>query len=447
MWFRALFSNLWFRAIISLVLIAACLYALYLLRHIVTPLLVSFIVAYIFNPVVDAAEKYRISRGLAVSLLLAVLLVIVVALPFLIVPNIVKESEKLIAAAGRDLQDRWLNILFEKLPVEQWMIQLGWVPEDKIKIEARANVVVGDANAANTPGTENKPEFSGVAPGIKPLDAGPPVEVRTTTAPDFDARAELAARLGEFIKNDAVRFIQTYLKELGDIGRTAGETAGALFTSLTQTLVQVMLLLGNVVLFTFVTFYLLKDYKTILRTTEELIPPRHRAYVTRLMLEVDQQLRAFLRGQFWVCCALALMYSVGLLIANTPFAIVLGLTGGALSFVPYLGLVVTAVPAVVLTVLQNGIDWHALAAILTFVIAQNIEGYIITPRVVGTRVGLGPVWIVMSLLVFGTLFGFVGLLLAVPTAAALKVFVLEALSRYKQSSFYLAEAPPTHSNP
>jgi len=134
------------------------------------------------------------------------------------------------------------------------------------------------------------------------------------------------------------------------------------------------------------------------------------------------------------------MYAIGLLIAGTPLGLLIAMFGMVASFVPYLGVVLTAGPALVLTLLKYGqIDWHVAAVVLTFVVAQALEGNVLTPKIVGSQVGLNPVWVILAILVFGNVLGFMGLLLAVPIAASLKVLVIEAVQRYKRSRVFESE--------
>jgi predicted PurR-regulated permease PerM len=142
------------------------------------------------------------------------------------------------------------------------------------------------------------------------------------------------------------------------------------------------------------------------------------------MSRIDIQLRAFLRGQAMVCAFLGMFYAVGLMVCGVPFAIPLALTVG---------------PAVVLTLLAHGVDWHLIGVVVTFVVAQVLEGNFLTPKIVGSQVGLGPVWVILAIMVFSSALGFVGLLLAVPIAAVLKVLVGEGVELYRSSSFFSGE--------
>ena len=158
------------------------------------------------------------------------------------------------------------------------------------------------------------------------------------------------------------------------------------------------------------------------------------------MGQIDRQLKAFFRGQLIVCACLGTIYVIGLYVAGTPFALPLGVFGGIVSFVPFLGIALTLGPAVLLTLIAHGLDWHVLVVLITFGGAQALEGNYLTPKIVGSKVGLGPVWVILSVMTFGTVLGFKGLLVAVPLAATLKVLVVEAVGYYKGTSFFTA--PP-----
>jgi predicted PurR-regulated permease PerM len=130
------------------------------------------------------------------------------------------------------------------------------------------------------------------------------------------------------------------------------------------------------------------------------------------------------------------MYALGFWISGTPLALMIGAFGLVASFVPYLGVVLTSILAISLTLLAWGIDVHLIGVLITIGLAQFLEGNVLTPKIVGDQVGLNPVWVILAVLVFGNFLGFLGLLIAVPTAAALKVLVVEAVAYYKNSKVY-----------
>lgn len=187
-------------------------------------------------------------------------------------------------------------------------------------------------------------------------------------------------------------------------------------------------------------FYLLRDFEKLDDHLISWVPVPYRESFRKRLSEIDAILSSFLRGQLTVCAALALIYSVGLTLSGTPMSVVIGVGAGLANLVPYLGLAVGLLPALVLTALAHASWGHIIGVVATFAVAQALEGYLITPRVVGERVGLHPVVIMAALLVGGSLFGFFGLLFAVPAACVLKV-LLAALKESYQGSEYFGDEP------
>jgi len=183
------------------------------------------------------------------------------------------------------------------------------------------------------------------------------------------------------------------------------------------------------------TFYLLRDWDTILRKLGAIIPSRQRAVVLSLAQETDDVLSAFLHGQILVMIALGIMYSVGLSLVGLKFAVAIGVVAGLVSFVPYLGFVF-GIGLAGLTVALEPEPWlRLLGVVATFSFAQMVEGSVLTPKLIGDRIGLHPVLVIFSVAAGGQLFGFFGILLALPAAAVLSVLVRFAYKRY------LAEHP------
>jgi predicted PurR-regulated permease PerM len=178
------------------------------------------------------------------------------------------------------------------------------------------------------------------------------------------------------------------------------------------------------------TFYLLRDWDSILVHVGALIPSRQRATIVRLAAETDEVLGAFLRGQLLVMFSLAAIYSTGLTIVGLKFAIAIGVVSGLVSFVPYLGLVFGIALASLTVVLEPNPLWPLLGVVITFTVAQLLEGSILTPKLVGDRIGLHPVIVIFAVAAGGQLFGFFGILLALPAAAVLSVLVRFAFHRY-----------------
>ena len=208
-----------------------------------------------------------------------------------------------------------------------------------------------------------------------------------------------------------------------------------------KTLSNVVALLSfvvNVILFPVFLFYLLKDMPRIRASVLEAIPARQRARMQTQLLEVDRVLSSFVRGQITVALFLAVVYSVGLSLIGIDLAIVIGCAAGAAFFIPYAGYAVGLSAASAMSLARFGIDSHLLWIVGLFVGAGMLEAYVITPKLVGERVGLHPVVMITAVIVGGSLFGFLGVLLAIPVTAAGGVFWRAGLARYKQSEFYLA---------
>ncbi len=195
----------------------------------------------------------------------------------------------------------------------------------------------------------------------------------------------------------------------------------------------------NAVMIPLFAFYFLRDFDRIKERIFDMIPRRHKDYFEKKFTEVDRVLGAFVRGQLLVCGLLGAVYSLGLLLVGLDLAVVIGVTAGLANLIPYLGFVVGFSSASLVALLQFG-DQHLLAHLLAvagvFGVGQLLEGTLLTPLIVGDRVGLHPVVIIVALLVAGNLFGFLGILLAVPATAAFKVFFDSLIAHYRESEFY-----------
>jgi predicted PurR-regulated permease PerM len=246
----------------------------------------------------------------------------------------------------------------------------------------------------------------------------------------------IAERVGLYVKESAVGFLRRHAESFFAAGTAASSAAAAVFSSIWRWVVGVLFFVGNVAVFCFVAGYLLKDFHRIVAATRELIPSKWRPRVVEIVGKIDVQVHSFLRGQLLVCLILSVLYGIGFGISGVPFAIPIAVIGGLASFIPYVGATVAVVPAVLLALLEHGAAWNVLGVLVTFVAAQSLEGYVLTPNIVGHQVGLSPLWVILSLMVFATLLGFPGLLLAVPVAAALKVLVVEALTYYRRSALF-----------
>lgn len=234
-----------------------------------------------------------------------------------------------------------------------------------------------------------------------------------------------------FDSESITQFIAQHLGSSGQIIKSIGDkligSAGTLIS-----------FLSYVLLIPVITFYLMCDWEVLLFKIRELIPKKHEETFCTLAKQSDHVLGEFLRGQLLVMLGLGILYALGLSLLGLEMAIPLGLFAGLVSFVPYLGLIVGVTLAGILAVLQFQDIWHPLGVALVFTIAQSIEATILTPKLVGHRTGLHPVTVMFAILAGGHLFGFTGILVALPVAAVLNVILSHYKQRYLSSNFYLS---------
>jgi len=221
--------------------------------------------------------------------------------------------------------------------------------------------------------------------------------------------------------------IGAFVARYGDM---AGSWGSKVLVSVTQSGGVVAAAVLSLFLVPILTFYLLRDWDTILAHLGALIPPNQRDMVVGLARETDEVLGGFLRGQLLVMLALSVIYSAGLGLIGLKFAIAIGVVSGLVSFVPYLGFVFGIALASLTVALEPDPLWRLVGVVATFSIAQFIEGSLLTPKLVGDRIGLHPVLIIFAVAAGGQLFGFFGILLALPAAAVLSVLVRFAYHRY-----------------
>ena len=198
---------------------------------------------------------------------------------------------------------------------------------------------------------------------------------------------------------------------------------------------------ANVVLMPVLAFFFLRDWDKFVERVAALIPRDHEATVSRLALASSDMLGAFLRGQFLVMLILGVLYGIGLWAVGLDLGVLIGVLAGALTFVPYLGPATVVVFGGVASLVQYG-DWpHLLGVLAVFGVGQVIESYFLTPKLVGDRIGLHPVAVIFAVLAGGQLFGFLGMLLALPVAAVANVLLHYAVERYRASRIYQGEQP------
>ncbi|NUM55098.1 MAG: AI-2E family transporter [Candidatus Hydrogenedentes bacterium] len=495
---RTVIENPWVRAagaLIALVLLGLLAYAL---RPVLVPLFLALLVAYVLDPVVDFFEARRIPRMATIVGLAFVAVVLLLSVPLIIVPSVFHQASTLVASArgvypfdaidkngngaislseltrpdrGFDSNDfilfdtdrsggisetEWdaamahagaaktggnalLDRLFDLLPVNQ-LVNLLELNEQQ---EPPKSVSEGVSGVAET-GDQEPAEDA--APAADPADtatgeaAAAESQPHADGAAEKDARALLAEFIGKNVRDFTVEFMKTHASSLASFGQQAGVNLFGFVASIGQSFVNLLLFLANFALFAIVAGYLLKDFDPLKATARTLIPPRYAPKTLSILGKIDDQLRSFLRGQMTVCICLGVMYTIGFLVFGVPFAIVIGMFSIMASFIPFVGVATTAILGILLTILQHGIDWHLIGVLAVVGVAQFLEGNVLTPKIVGEQVGLNPVWVILAIMVFGNFLGFLGLLLAVPIAAALKVLVVEGVAYYKASPVFAGDA-------
>ena len=254
------------------------------------------------------------------------------------------------------------------------------------------------------------------------------------TAPQLtqDLQNFLTEKFPQLVDTDS-----TLRRSLIGIGTTIQERGGELVEAL---LGSVSSLINIVVLFVVVpvvAFYLLYDWDRMIAQIDELLPREHAPTIRQLAGDIDKTLASFIRGMGTVCLVLGTYYALALMFVGLQFGLVVGAIAGLITFIPYVGALVGGALAIGLALFQFWGDWVSIGLVAgVFVVGQVIEGNVLTPKLVGNSVGLHPVWLIFALSVFGALFGFVGMLVAVPVAAAIGVLARFAISQYKNSLLY-----------
>lgn len=347
------------RALFTLLGAAAFGYLLYRLSATLTPFLVSAILAYIADPLVDRLERRRLPRLGAVIIVFVALTAAVLVAVLALVP----------------LVEQQVRTFLDKLPSYVQYVQTVVLP-------AVENVL-------------------GVS--LTALDAAA-------------LRERLLAHW-----------------------QSVGGWVGSALSLVTASGAGIVAWVVNLLLVPVVTFYLLLDWDLIVARIHNLVPPRYQAKAALLARETDEVLSSFLRGQLLIMLALGIMYSIGLLLVGLDLAVPIGLLAGLVSFVPYLGVIVGILVAGVAALLQFKAVLPLLGVAVVFTAGQLVEGMLLQPRLMGSRIGLHPVAVIFAVLAGGQLFGFFGVLLALPVAAMVMVWLRHLHEFYRLSDLYRKE--------
>ena len=331
-------------------------YLIYLLSPILTPFAVGALLAYLFDPLADKLESWKLSRSLAVTLVFIVITLIMTGVALVLIPTLEKQISSFISHLPAYFQ--WLSE-----NVTPWL-------HTKFGIET-----------------------------------------------DFFDMAEVST------------LIKSHWSQAGGI-------AQSILSSVGKSGMVVVNWLMNGLLIPVVTFYLLRDWDIITARVGELIPRPYYKTVNQLATDSNSVLSSFLRGQLSVMLALGAIYTIGLWVVGIELSLLIGMGAGMVSFVPYLGTIVGMIAGVIAAFMQFGDINHVVYVLIVFGIGQVMEGFILTPWLVGDRIGLHPVAVIFSVLAGGQLFGFVGVLLGLPLAAVIMVLLRYGHLRYMDSKLY-----------
>ncbi len=230
---------------------------------------------------------------------------------------------------------------------------------------------------------------------------------------------------------------------LSDLGSTFGEQMGSIATTVIGSVGGVISTIALLVIAPVVAFYLLLDWDHMVEEIDRLLPREHAPTIRRIAREIDEALSGFVRGQGLVILILGTWYSIGLMLVGLPFGFFIGIMAAVLSFIPYVGVLIGGATAIGVALFSFWGDPLWIGAVVTiFAIGQIVEGNYLQPKIVGGHVGLHPVWLLLALSVFGSLFGFVGMVVAVPLAAALGVIARFLIERYRSSALYTGQEVP-----
>ena len=265
-----------------------------------------------------------------------------------------------------------------------------------------------------------------------------------------NAAPEIVQRLQGFLLErfpELADNTSTMRQTLAEIAQAIQSRGVQLANSLLSSALGVVSVVVFLLVVPVVAFYLLLDWDNMIARIDSLLPRDHAPVVRQLAREIDAVLAGFVRGQVSVCLLLGTFYSVALMLAGLQFGLIVGAIAGAITFIPYVGSLVGGALAIGLALFQFWGDWLSIGIIAAiFAAGQFIEGNILTPKLVGKSVGLHPVWLLFALSAFGSVFGFAGMLVAVPVAAAIGVLTRFGVAQYQASLLYEGRSRAAQTN-
>lgn len=249
-------------------------------------------------------------------------------------------------------------------------------------------------------------------------------------------REKFAPRVTEWLATLSPHDVEKLREAASNSVGSAAVWAGDMLKQLVSSGLALFDVAALIVVTPVVAFYLLRDWPAVTRETDSLVPRKNHQFFRQAVDEIDRALSGFLRGQALVCLSLGIIYGVGLTLVGLKYGATIGIIAGFLSFIPYVGSTFVLIASTILALIQFDNFVSILPVFAVFLVGQGLEGYVLTPKLVGDRVGLHPVWILFAIFAGASLFGFVGVLIAVPVAAIVGVLIRLGLTRYRSSALY-----------
>lgn len=256
----------------------------------------------------------------------------------------------------------------------------------------------------------------------------------------FEIAPDLTKRLSTVVAERFPSILEegsTLQTSITSLGSAVQERGGELLNTALSSAAGIINIVMLFVIVPVVAVYMLLDWDRMIAHIDGLLPRDHAPVIRKLARDIDKTLASFIRGMGTVCLILGTYYAIALMLVGLQFGLVVGFIAGLVTFIPYLGALIGGALAIGLALFQFWGDWVSIGLVAgIFAIGQVIEGNVLTPKLVGNSVGLHPVWLILALSVFGTLFGFVGMLVAVPVAAAFGVVARFGVDQYQDSLLY-----------
>jgi predicted PurR-regulated permease PerM len=264
-----------------------------------------------------------------------------------------------------------------------------------------------------------------------------------------DLWARIVPRLEQWgiaVPHSTTEWVESLNAYASDVAKSVLAPAGNILSSLMGGTLSVLGSIAAALIVLVLAIYLLNDFDRITGGARELIPLRWRETVTSYAEEIDRTMSQFVRGQVTVMAVLAVLYSAAYALLGVRLALAIGIVAGVLNFIPYLGSAFALVAGLSMSLLGGWNLWQLVGIVLAYTVIQTLEGFVITPRIVGKTVGLSEIWVLVALFVGGEIFGFLGVLLALPAAAVAKIFVSHGVRYYRTTEMFRQAAPASEAD-